>query len=230
METLKIEIPFVVFLDNTLESWESDIINIRKNVGPVVIIKTALTDIPFWKYKDRVIDIINNSDFINKIRYKNDITYKLPEYSLIQYSKFGWIKQAFNSGYFSGDKYIWMDAGISRFFLPHHGKQIGLINTNSLFEINREHLLNELTADNYIGTNECIIRGGSFIIDKTLIEIFYNNIIYIWENEMLNKKRFDNEQIALAILYKINPTIFTFVRDNGHQPSTYDPICSKLLT
>jgi len=229
LKTLKLDIPFVVFLDQSLESWEKEILSVRNSVGPVHIIKTHLSDIPFWKYRSQVLDIMKNSKFMQTIRYKQDITYNLPEYCLIQYSKFGWIKHVKDSGYFSAENYVWLDAGASRFFIGDRSYKHQDVIPNSLFSINREHLLNGLTADTYIGTNECIIHGTIFSINKSLVNTFHDSIIFIWENEMLAKGRFDNEQIALVLMYISNPDIFTMVRNDGRYLTHCGAIISKLF-
>lgn len=209
IETIKINIPIVIYLDKKLK-WEDTIYEIRKNMLPTKIIITSLKDIPFWKYRDNVIEI---SKSMKNIKYPNDITYKLSEYPLIQFSKFSWIKDAMN--HFDSHTYIWIDAGYSKFF--YDKKNILTLNQSifqnkCLFEINRDNLLASITFDNYIGTCECIFRGSMFSIPKNIFETFYKKIMYIWEIEMLSKNRYDNEQIAVALLYKEMPELFSLIK------------------
>jgi hypothetical protein len=41
----------------------------------------------------------------------------MPEYNLIQYSKFGWLEEAIQENPFDTSSFFWIDMGISRFFL-----------------------------------------------------------------------------------------------------------------
>lgn len=219
METIKIELPIVIYLDSKL-NWVDEVLEIRKNIGPTKIIVQDLEEIPFWKYRENVINILN-SDFKSKIKYPNDITYVLPEYSLIQYSKFGWIDDAIN--YFNSKSYMWIDGGLSRFFTEIQKLRLNfninyinniIYNKKCLIEASRLDILNNATNDTYIGTNEAVLKGGIFIIPTSIFKIIYNSIMNKWENEMLSKNRYDNEQISLALIYKEKPELFSIIISN----------------
>ena len=45
--------------------------------------------------------------------------YKIPKsslYNIIQYSKFGWLEKVADKNYFNSEYFLWVDAGLSRFF------------------------------------------------------------------------------------------------------------------
>jgi hypothetical protein len=211
--------PFVVYLDKSLD-FKNEIIQVRKNIGPIKIIETRLEEIPMWLYYEKVKSIINNEDFLKSLIHPNDITNKIPEYTLIQYSKFGWLENTINKNPFNSKKFVWIDAGFSRFY-----------DTNNIYEINKDKIqdqlfyicandnaiskLNYITYDNYICTNECILMGSLWIMDINSFNIVIKDIMKIWNNEMLNKNRLDNEQIALALIAKYNTNIFNFIYNRG---------------
>ena len=214
--------PFIVYLDLSI-GWKQDIIDERSQIGPIYIIETPLSDIPMWKYRDNVSRILQDSEFKKSQKHHNDITNILPEYSLVQYSKFDWIQQASVSDLFKSMTFVWIDAGFSR-----------LYPTNRLYRFNSSNITNftvqadstisripALTYDNYIGTNDRIFQGGLWYTTPYTISEIRNIVIYIWEKEMLSKNRLDNEQIALALSYKLFPSIFSVIKSNGTVPSLF---------
>ena len=215
--------PFVVYLDKSL-NFKEEILNSRTNFGPVQVIETNLEDIPMWCYQEKVKNIINNEDFKKSLIHPNDITNLLPEYILIQYSKFGWLENIIEKNPFNSEKFVWIDAGFSRFY-----------DTNKIYEINKNiskdnlfyicanndanNKLSYIESNNYICTNECILMGSLWFMDINSFNIVNKEVLKIWNEEMIDKNRLDNEQIVLALVAKYNPNIFEFVysgkRNNG---------------
>jgi hypothetical protein len=166
-----------------------------------------------WKYRDQI-DKVLKGDFKTKMKHPKDITNLIPEYCIIQYSKFGWLENAININKFNTDVYIWMDSGLSRFYdyskirnlnIPKNFKYFAIESTNT-----NNNLLN-LSEDNYIGTNQCYLRGGMWVIHKSIFNKIKTDVLNIFENEMLNKNKLDNEQIALALTYKNNISNFLLI-------------------
>jgi hypothetical protein len=87
--------------------------NKQKNLKLVI---KPLSEIPYYKYNDKIIDILNDKEYRLKIVDPNRVECNLSLYNIIQYSKFEWIAEAIKENYFDTDYYFWMDAGCSRFF------------------------------------------------------------------------------------------------------------------
>ena len=222
-KTLKtIQDPFVLYLDKSL-GWKEYLLQTRSSIGPIQIIETSLEDIPMWTYRSQVLEILKSESFKGIQKYKNDITNLIPEYCLIQYSKFGWLENALKRGTFNSEQFIWIDAGFSKFY-----------NTDAIYECrlqsegkfiiqadDRIRYIPNITYDNYIGTNECIFHGWLWVVSKDLVVIVKEFIIKLWEEEMLKKGRIDNEQIALALIYKTNNDIFNVIMSEGDTPSIF---------
>lgn len=214
--------PVVLYLDKTL-GWKNYILDCRRSVGPIFIIETALEDIPMWNYREKVLDILNNKSFKQSQKYKNDITNLMPEYCLIQYSKFGWLEKTLNMNHFNSNQFIWIDAGFSKFYNTENIYRC-ILNSNNTFTIQADNTignLSYLTYDNYIGTNERIFQGGLWIVSKECILKVKELVLKLWEEEMLAKGRIDNEQITLGLVYKYNSEIFNVIMSEGNIPSIF---------
>jgi hypothetical protein len=197
-----IKVPFVLYMDSRLD-WEEDIYKLRSSIGPIQIIKRNLSEIPMWKYRDSVKNIMNSEKFKSSLKYPNDITNLLPEYVLIQYSKFSWLEDTFKTNPFSSVNCIWIDAGLSRFYKSNTYTITSKPINKFLIQVdNTISRLPSLSYDNYIGTNERIFHGGLWNTDKESLIQVKSEVMRIWEDEMLGKGRYDNEQITLALAYK----------------------------
>ena len=221
-ETLKVQCDFVIF---TEEKFFDFIKNCRDNSKyETNIILQNLEEIPFYKYKESIIDILNDDNYKSKINDPNRIECYLPEYNIIQYSKFSWVKIA-SEMFTDTDYFFWMDAGCSRFFetlnlnkewpnkdlLLHDKLQIqGNINFQKFPEI-RE--------DEYIWDNNSMLVGTLFGMHRDIINFVLESITEIFI-EMIEQRCVNNEQIALAIFTKRFPnkiSIFLYI-DYTHLP------------
>lgn len=225
-ETLKLQEPVIIFIDETIEGLEELINNCRREINePTLVIVTSLVNIPcFWMLED-VKRIINDQTFIRK--HPDDITNLNPLYVCIQYSKFEWIKIASQKITWETKYYAWIDAGISRFY-PR-----GMSKFNSHFIIQNDnvscfilHKTNDtqpkLIENKYfdknklIGTNQCLLRGTMFFATIDCLEEIIDKIYDCVQNDMISKNRIDNEQIALSIIVNENPHYFVWIESDGN--------------
>jgi len=204
---------FCIFLDKTL-GWKSDIL--KSAICPIYIIETSIEEISMYKYKKDITNILQNPEFKRKQKYPNDITNKFPEYCMIQYSKFGFVEKAIELNPFATNLFAWVDAGISRFYdyskLYQFNPTISISNSFYIEGDRYHYLLNTLSCDTYIGTNECIVKGTMMVFDEKSFKNIYSDVMNIFINEMIKKNRIDNEQIALGLVYKNNSNKFTCIQ------------------
>jgi hypothetical protein len=213
--------PIVLHLDSSL-NWKSEILKIRGSVGPINIIETKICDIPMWKYKHDVEKILNSDSFKSIQKYKNDITNLLPEYTLIQYSKLGWLEDAQNRNTFNSSQYVWIDGGFSRFYDTNSQYKCTRTSCNS-FSIQADHTITKipsLSYDNYIGSNERIFHGGLWVVSAKIITDVKKEVIRIWETEMIEKNRIDNEQIAIGLAFKNKSELFNVIYSRNGDPES----------
>lgn len=155
----------------------------------------------------------------------NDITFRLPEYSLVQFSKF---ELALKSLEISGaESVMWVDAGISRFLNSSNSL---LLNQNATkliregysfaFEINlRKNLdFKRLKISSPLpGSCGRVISGTSFWIHEGAAQKLVCDVKQLlkrWKSDLI----WDNEQVALRTLYesplKLNSSHFVLQKQD----------------
>jgi len=189
-ETISIFAGIVVYHDGCLDSIDfplTDVRRINRNVLEVF---------------QRLSLVAQVLDFFEPVA-KNDITFKLPAYSLTQYAKFELGKNLIRSD--NLESALWVDAGISRFLSGHLTKNeltsqsAKLIHKGYIacFEIdiwNNLKLFPPKILSSPIGTSRRVISGTSFwftrnfieSLDKVLMEEIDNWLaLGIWDNEQV---------------------------------------------
>lgn len=203
--TLKLKADFVIFTEKKFYDF---IYNCRKNSPyQTNILVQDLEEIPFYNNLERIKNIFQSNEYLSKIKDSKRIECYLPEYNLIQYSKFGWIKQASNM-FKEYDYFFWMDAGCSRFFedfdlnneWPNVKKLIDdkiQIQANNNFNI----IFPGLNESEYMWDNNSILVGTLFGMHRNIIEYVFEKINDIFDF-FIESNCVNNEQIALAIFAK----------------------------
>jgi hypothetical protein len=140
-------------------------------------------------------------------------------YSIIQYSKFKWLKQSIEEDPFNSKFFFWMDAGASRFFedfdlsLSYPSKNaleaLEEMGDKFLIQMNMEYYEDLANADSlteeYLLDNRSYILGSMFGGTKNKILKVGDDIEDVLLNKMIDNEFVNNEQIALGYLVKQNP-------------------------
>jgi hypothetical protein len=226
--TLQLKSPMVIFVDPSMR----DFVELRRSGYSTLIIEESIENAPYYHLKDSMDYVINSKDYQERIKDPSRIECKSSLYNIIQYSKFGWVKKASEINPFNTDLYLWLDAGISRFFNPvgldinkeypstESINRMGDIKDKTLIQIflsNYPELVNsQFLSTEYLLDNRSYIAGGIFMSHKDSIALLKDEIDNILKNEMLEKSILNNEQIALGYLFKKNPQMFhTFNNISG---------------
>jgi len=195
-----IKVPTIVFLDPTLKLKDA----ILLIDSSIIVLEIPFEETVMWQYKDRIDTILKT------VRHKNprDITNRISGYCMIQYNKFDFLERAITINPFNSTQFCWIDAGLSRFF--DTSKQYTSRNIYSAkFHVQTSYsTIPQLLPDTYIGTNTCILKGGCWYMDTTSFRLVRDEVMRIWNKEMMSMGRIDNEQIALAVAYQKIPDIF----------------------
>jgi hypothetical protein len=135
----------------------------------------------------------------------NDITFQLPEYGLIQLSKFELGCRVFDLT--GADSVLWVDAGISR-FLEAKTRENKVDNFSSfLLDNDYKYFLEIDTRKNFdflrlrikrnkIGTSKRVVAGGAFWVSSKEIESL-SNLAMKCAEQWLEIGIWDNEQMIL---------------------------------
>lgn len=209
-QTLKLNCPMVIYTESKLESFVLE--NRSKDYLTKVIVQTK-EDIPYYKYKKRIQDIINSNEFRKKIRDPNRIECNLPEYTIIQYSKFEWLDEVSKLNPFNTENIFWIDAGCSRFFEDFDLKnEFPGINFKKLLENNKNKIFCqsrvdidyqlELLKEDIFLSSKNLISGGLFGGNVNIIKFLSESINYLFIEKLLNKNIINNEQILIGYIWK----------------------------
>lgn len=238
-ETLKVKTPMVIFVDESLKEFVE---KNRKNL-PTKIITESLEEVPYYYLNDRIQEVLNDSEYKNKIGAPNRVECKLSLYNVIIYSKFPWVKRVIKDNPFNSEYFMWMDAGLSRFFGPHDvniiepypskdainalvdSKENVLIQVQTSFYpdlVNKKGFDIEDLWDARSFVMAGLWGGGSEILSK-----FCNLIDDVLLNKMLKNNIINNEQVAMAYVYKNNDDMFTVFENEAHLHRQYE-IMSEL--
>jgi hypothetical protein len=230
-KTLSLKSPMVVFVDSDLVEFVKEH---RKNL-PTKIVEESIDKIPYYHIKDKLDAIIQSEEYQSQISDPNRIECKSSLYDIIQYSKFKWVERVADKNYFDSEYFLWVDAGLSRFFYdmnlnePYPGENA----SQSLLEI-KENILIQVflsyypdlansteLSKNYLKDNRSYIMGGMFGAGEKPIKTLCSMIDEIL-NQMLSENFINNEQIALGFLYKKYPDLFVEFFNESHLHRSYE--------
>lgn len=230
-KTLKLKSPMVVFVDKNLVEFVE---GCRKNL-PTKIIEEPIDQIPYYNLKEKMDAVIESEEYRSKISDPNRIECKSSLYNIIQYSKFKWLEKAADENYFDSEYFLWVDAGLSRFFYdinlskPYPGENA----QQSLLDIKDSILIQVFLSyypdlanakelsEKYLEDNRSYIMGGMFGAGRESIKKFRPIIDDILD-QMLSNNIINNEQIALGYLYKKYPDLFVEFFNESHLHRSYE--------
>lgn len=218
---------------------EARFIDFMKSARPVeymhktVFKADTLENAMFYKYRDRMHEIMQTAEYKSRIMHPTRVECVLPEYNVIQYSKFGWLLDAIQENPFQTDVFFWMDIGISRFFesmnlsleYPNPVVLERLVGDNTKdsarnrFIIQKRHDLETFNIDDgFVWRSDNLLKGGMFGGTELCIRRMSKYLNQIFKEQMLDKECVNNEQVALSLIHTINPEWFNLVDDNDRKP------------
>jgi hypothetical protein len=138
---------------------------------------------------------------------QSDITFKIPEYALIQFAKFELGHRLLHQ--FKSDSILWVDAGISRFIdireekfhsnFSNLSERLAKEGYGLAFEIDLKRNISFPTfkvKEAPVGSCRRIISGTSFWIHRKAIDVLWDDVI-TYLNLIIAKHEWDNEQVYL---------------------------------
>jgi hypothetical protein len=171
----------------------------------------------YYKYYDRMKEIVEDPIYKSRIAYPDRVECKMPEYSIIQYSKFHYLQLAIDENPFQSTTFFWMDAGASRFFTntdiskpfpSPNGHNILSMHPHAFFAQQRPDLQNYQFDENFLWKADNLIYGGMFGGNKDVIQEISKMVEQIFVEELLDKGIVNNEQLVLALVWKKKPHLF----------------------
>ena len=157
-----------------------------------------LNELYYYKYYDKMKNIIESEYYKSKIAYPNRVECVLPEYNIIQYSKFHFLYLASEINPFQSTHFFWLDAGASRLFedmdihspFPSNiGIKIIKHNENKVLAQCRQDILSYNIDHNFIWKADNLIYGGMFGGNKSVVLFLLEQIEEIFVNIMLKNSK-----------------------------------------
>jgi hypothetical protein len=219
--TFQVNNPFILF---TQAKCKNDIIQLIPPNRTVLIVILELEDTPYYKDIDRVKQVMSSQQYRSRMHYPDRIECTNPFYSVVIFSKFTFLDIAVKINPFQSSRYLWMDAGMSRFFgdfdlaKPLTGRRIPdgqfVINLESraysdpLFKTKSNFLI--WMPSNFIQAG---IMGGT----GSSIALLSYEMEREWR-KMLKASVVNNEQVLMAFVLFRRPKMF-HVYDKQFQTS-----------
>ena len=238
-ETLKVKNPMVIFVDNSLKEFVEEN---RKNL-PTKIITEPIEEVPYYHLNERIQEVLDDPNYQNKIGAPDRIECKLSLYNVIIYSKFGWVKKVIEDNPFDSEYFMWMDAGLSRFFKPHevnitkpypsNDAMKSLIDSkdNVLIQVQTSYYPDLVNKKKFnvedLWDERSFVMAGLWGGGSKSLSKFCDLIDDVLVNKMLKNNLINNEQIAMAYVYKNNDDMFVIFKNESHLHRQYE-IMSEL--
>jgi len=225
-KTLKLKCPMVLFVTEDVREFIEE----RRTTIPTEIGVQVIEDIPYYYLKDDIQRVLDSEEYKNKVSDSDRIECKNAMYSIIQYSKFKWMKQAIEENPHGSEFFFWLDAGGSRFFedfdlskeypSPSAKKSLDDMGESVLVQMNCDFYPDLFNATSlsldYLYDNRSFILGSMFGGHKNSVPEFCDSVEDIFLNKMIQDGNVNNEQIALGYLVKNNSDDFAvYSRTNG---------------
>ena len=212
-QTQKLNAPFILFIQKKYEKNVSEMFQNRKK--PFLIIPTELNDLYFYKDIEKVKNITESPNYRSRVSSSGRIECSNPLYSIVIFSKFYLMNRTAQMNPFNSEKFIWMDAGISRFYagfnlsLPINGTRIPNDKYFIIFETRAysDPYFNNKDANNLLWSDKNYIQAGIMGGTPQVISKVTKLMVKQW-NRMISNNLINNEQIALILSYFEEPGLF----------------------
>lgn len=237
-KTLRLKCPMVIFTSSDIVPFIEEK---RLNI-PTEIIPHEIKEIPYYYLKNDIDRILKSERYTEMILDPNRIECKHSIYSIIQYSKFKWLKMAIKENPFNSKFFFWLDAGGSRFFdgldlnLEYPSKNaieaLEEMGEKFLIQMNMEFYKDLVNADilteKYLLDNRSYILGSFFGGTEKMVYKVAEDVESVFLQEMIEKKFVNNEQIALGYLVKQNPDDYqVYERYDGKHMSLFSELSKR---
>jgi hypothetical protein len=148
------------------------------------------------------------------------LVHRFPQYSILLFSKFGWLQEAMRLNPFDSKVFIWIDPCISRSVpqgFPSEPDDTWIRKINATHrvwvqgsrQLHKAMKKTKLPPDTEIfGQKLGWLDGGMFGGSTKCLRELCPRVIKLFETEMLAKNRVDTDEAALLILLRKHPDLF----------------------
>ncbi len=151
---------------------------------------------------------------IHELRYnhRHGPEWNCYQYIPLNFAKFKWISRAIQMNPFNTPYFYWIDAGLGRFF-PQGQMALPKLHVFDLLQTDKVSIQLSLSARlpykvTLVGSQESPFLGGIFGGGAQPLLTLSRLATEFFHNELLGKRRVDNEQVCIFKLYRRHKDLF----------------------
>lgn len=214
---LSLKCRMIIFVEEDMKSFVEE--NRKKsdpNLDETFIKICKLEDSPYYRYKDKMLEVMQSPQFKDGLKWKDVPEYNYPLYNIVTYSKLFFMREASKINPFQSDYFLWVDAGCMHNNFPPHYYGSEFPNTNKLTRLTQDKIYitcrstpqsSDLNLNTFLKSHTN--RFAAFVIGSNVENInFMDDFLHAFLRDILNNNLIDCEQSALAICYLKNPEKF----------------------
>jgi len=194
----------------TEEKHKDFLLQNRPQQYPMEIKVIDFKDSNYYKYYDRVKEILESDYYKNKIENPTRIECVSPEYNILHYSKYNYMNMAADANPFQSLMFFWLDSSSSQYldnmvlssqFPSKKGINTVKSQKKILFTQKNDDLYKYKFDDTFIWKSNKLLYNGIFGGDKEVLGIIAEKMETIFVEDMLNNNNVNDEVIALTLLW-----------------------------
>ena len=211
----------------TEEKHKDFLLQNRPQQYPMEIKVIDFTESHYYKYYDRIKEIVESDYYKNKIENPTRIECTSPEYNILQYSKFNYMNMAAEANPFQSVMFFWLGPSSSEYLdnmvlssqFPSQ-KGINTVKSQKKILFTQDNNLYKYKIDNtFIWKSDKLIYNEIFGGDTEVLQIISEKVENIFVEDMLNNNNVNDESVALALFWnktKFNKLLFAFCNHPTH--------------
>lgn len=229
---LNFKVPIIIFCNS---ETHNKLKKIKRNHFTKFIIKEFRELYFFKNHYTQIKEILESKKFVENVKdYGARIETTSAEYNIVNYSKFFFLENA--KELLHSDYYIWVDAGIPRFFkkIPEDVwpdfskfKNKIIVQTFRNKEINEKfgkefsNVIDNIEMEKEFKLSRYLIIGTTFVVPKNYVSWLKEKILFYYK-KMVSYGFINNEQVALEFVVKDYPKYFDIKINNSEKWYNFD--------
>jgi len=203
----------------TEEKHKDFILQNRPQQYPMEIKVIDFKDSQYYKYYDRIKQILESDYYKNKIENPTRIECVSPEYNILQYSKYNYMNMAAEANPFQSIMFFWLGASSSEYLdnmilSSQFPSKIGINRVKSqkkiLFTQNNNLYKYNIDGD-FIWKSDKLLYNEIFGGDAEVLQIIAEKMETTFVQEMLDNNNVNDESVALVLVWnksQLNKVLF----------------------
>jgi hypothetical protein len=212
----------------TEEKHKDFILQNRPQQYPMEIKVIDFKDSHYYKYYDRIKEIVESDYYKNKIENPNRIECTSPEYNILQYSKYNYMNMAAEANPFQSIMFFWLGSSSSEYLdnmvlSSQFPSKIGINRVKSQKKIlftQDNNLYKYNIDDEFIWKSDKLLYNEILGGDAEVLQIIAEKMENIFVEDMLNNNNVNDESIALVLVWnktQLNKVLFALCNHLTHR-------------